>query len=233
MLVAVDNYWMNEGYSYTKHRYLLELTTMEFASKLSGTGLPDFNSSGEWLPDDSRPSAANSSDGGPPGEPPHGPPMPVYVTIVVYVLMILIGSIGNIATIVAFVLDIKLRSKPSDLIILALAIADVCICVFIIPLELVESTLRQWIFGDVLCKISIFLQYTCTNAGVNLIVILSWDRYLMLAKEYGDYIRIQTRKRIICLILMAWICALIPAIVENALWTYFNDLYKLIVTDKE
>ncbi len=170
-------------------------------------------------------------DGGPPyGLPPdgpHGPGMPIYVIILVYSMMIIIGSLGNIATIIAFALDSKVRSKPSDLIILALAVADAYICIFEMPIIMAEKINGPGVVNEVGCKIDRLLSSSCVNAGINLIVILSWDRYLMLAKPYGDYIKIQTRRRIICLITMAWVYAVIPGIIEIAIWDLLISPKKL------
>ena len=94
----------------------------------------------------------------------------------------------------------------------------------IIPLALVKHV--HWGIGGIGCRFYIFLEFSCITAGIHLIVVLSLDRYLMLAKEYGDYIRIQTRKRIIGLIVIAWTCAVIPAVLEIALWDYFHSKRK-------
>ena len=166
----------------------------------------------------------------PPGAPPGGPPpppgpfMPTYIIILADTLMLFIGGTVNIGTIAAFWCDVKVRAKASDLIILALAIADSYICLVVMPLDIAEKATGQWFLGETGCRIKFILEPGCVTAGINLIVILSWDRYLMLAKDYSAYMKIQQKPMILKLIAAAWVYALVPGIVENATWTYLNDL---------
>lgn len=162
--------------------------------------------------------------GGPP--PPPGPFMPVYIIILADTLMFFIGGITNIGTVAAFWSDTKVRAKASDLIILALAIADSYICLVVMPLDIAEKAIGRWFLGETGCRIKFIFEPGCVTAGINLIVILSWDRYLMLAKDYSVYMKIQQKPMILKLIAVAWVYALIPGIVENATWTYLNDLPK-------
>ncbi|XP_072048828.1 5-hydroxytryptamine receptor 7-like [Amphiura filiformis] len=158
---------------------------------------------------------------------PHRPAMPVIPTSVIitaHSLMFIIGGLGNIGTISTFALDPKLREKASDFIILALAVADSYICLVETTFIVVTEVMGTWIFGDVCCKMRYVMLASCLNAGINLILTLSWDRYLLLAKEYGGYVKMQTRKMIFALIIIAWICAVIPVIAINVKFAWRSSL---------
>ncbi len=96
-----------------------------------------------------------------------GLPMYMYAILTVYAIIFFVGGLGNIATIVAFALEPKLRVKPSDLIILALAVADAYICVIESPLTFQRKLIGSWILGYVFCRIRYIMLHACLNAGIN------------------------------------------------------------------
>ncbi|XP_072032870.1 5-hydroxytryptamine receptor 1-like [Amphiura filiformis] len=178
------------------------------AANITGTvdGLIVTNLANESSTDDMNP---GWTDGSLISGAPSQHPSPDMFTILVHTLLFIVGGLGNIGTILAFALDPKLREKPSDFIILALAVADSYICLVETTLVIITEVMKTWIFGEIGCRMRYAMLTCCINAGINLIVALSWDRYLLLAKEYGDYMKLQTRKMIIGHIIIAWLCAAI------------------------
>ncbi len=160
----------------------------------------------------------------PPGRGPSKQTMPTDIAITVYSLMVAMGGVGNVAIIIAFAMDHRVRSKPSDLIILALAIADSGICLIMLPLAIANEVVGTWFLGEIGCRLKFFIEPCFVTSGIMLVVILSWDRYLMLAKDYAVYMKIQTQKTVLKLIAIAWLFALLPGILENITWNYILKL---------
>ena len=133
-----------------------------------------------------------------------------------------IGGVGNIGTIVAFCMDYKVRAKSSDRIILALAVADACVCLIVLPNDIANTVVKPWYGGEIGCRILFILEPAFISAGINLVVLLSLDRYLMLRTDYSNYMK--TQKRVLRLIALCLLYALLPGILENATWDYIVRL---------
>ena len=166
--------------------------------------------------------------GRPPGPPPPSPPLGYFLPILIDTLFIVIGGVGNIGTITAFYMDYKVRAKMTDRIILALAVADLCVCLIVLPNDIANVVVKPWYGGEIGCRILFILEPAFIGAGINLVVLLSLDRYLMLRTDYSQYMK--TQKRVLQLIALCLFYALLPGILENATWNY---VVRLLISNGE
>ncbi len=144
--------------------------------------------------------------------------------VAIRVCIAVIAVVANICTILAFYTDKTLTtSRQSDLIILNLAMTDFGVGIFVAPISAISPALGRWPFGESGCRIYNLVTTTLITGGVFSIVALSWDRYLLLTKEYPDYLRIQTRKTVLKLIAITWLASCVPGILENALWNVLKE----------
>ena len=73
----------------------------------------------------------------------------------VLVLLILVSVLGNILVCIAVATDQRLR-KLSNLFLVSLAIADLLVASFVMPLALVND-LALFTMGETFCKVSVFV----------------------------------------------------------------------------
>ena len=153
-----------------------------------------------------------------------------YVLLFNAVVMILIGGIGNSATILAFALDPKVRSKPSDFIVLNLACSDLGVIAFAVPMTFVPNFLGHWPLLEIGCRMYFFIHAVLVLVSVQTIVLLSWDRYRLLTLDYTKYIKKHDRKYIFKCLRSLWLLSTLPGILGNVIWNVGNKPSTYIAT---
>ncbi|XP_054774394.2 octopamine receptor-like [Lytechinus pictus] len=128
-----------------------------------------------------------------------------YATVPLLLTIIsLITIIGNAFVIAAFFTDKRIRDKPSNILILNLSFTDILIGLIILPVNMIYSTLDVWPFGEIVCKVFLFLDYTLCIVSVWTVVLISMDRYWLVKKQL-KYASFQTRRRVVGSLVCVWI----------------------------
>lgn len=96
---------------------------------------------------------------------------------VIFGLIVVLGLLGNLLVIVVIIKNEKMRST-TNILILNLAIADLCFIVFCVPFTATAYVMPTWPFGKIWCKVVQYLMYVCAYASVYTLVVMSLDRYL-------------------------------------------------------
>jgi len=136
-------------------------------------------------------------------------PEVVLVSIVVGILSI-VTTIGNLMVILAFRIDKQLQTV-SNYFLLSLAVADLAIGVFSMPLYSVYLLMRRWPLGSIICDAWLSMDYTMSNASVANLLIISFDRYFSVKKPL-TYRAKRTPRRAAIMISCAWV-------ISAVLWT--------------
>ena len=118
-------------------------------------------------------------------------------------LNVFITSGGNLLTIIAFLTDKKIYSKPGNLLILNLAFADFNVGILSLPLFNLWMYNGEWRYGKTLCKWWLIVDYTVTYESLFAILLISWDRMYMV-RNIQSYILNQTRKKVSIIALVSW-----------------------------
>ena len=123
----------------------------------------------------------------------HGKIAEVFINVVVWSICSL-TIIGNALIIAVFVVDGKVRGKVSNLYILNLAICDFLIGSISLVLHNIYRYYGVWNYGKPLCMIYLVVDWTATIVSVWAIVLISYDRYVLVTKGLA-YDKIQTRRK--------------------------------------
>ncbi|ETE72975.1 Histamine H3 receptor, partial [Ophiophagus hannah] len=95
--------------------------------------------------------------------------------------LVLVIVLGNALVILAFVVDKSLRTQ-GNFFFLNLALADILVGGFCIPLYIPYILTDEWKFGKGLCKLWLVVDYlVCTASGFN-IVLISFDRFVSVTR---------------------------------------------------
>ncbi|XP_072037144.1 melanopsin-like [Amphiura filiformis] len=137
--------------------------------------------------------------------------------VVVVIIIGILTLISNMATIVAFLKVRSLRQKPSNLLILNLSCADFGVgLIQFYEIPLIAN--KPWPYDKFGCQLLAFLGNMFVSAGMLTTVSISIDRFLLLSREYPKYLRIQSRKRIMCIIGGIWLYGILLGTSEVLLW---------------
>ncbi|ESN91136.1 hypothetical protein HELRODRAFT_182211 [Helobdella robusta] len=124
---------------------------------------------------------------------------------VFFLLMFLLGFLGNIS-VVAIVLRNKQMHNLTNYFIVNLAIADLLVTIFCIPITFAESFVYGWHYSALLCKLTPYLQGVSVIASVYTLTAISLDRYLAICQVFEFRMTKTIARRIIIII---WMLALV------------------------
>ncbi len=143
---------------------------------------------------------------------------PLYAALLTFACVT--NIVGN-SCIVLTILKHKQLRPVQCFYILNLAVADLCIAVFVLPIMIVwYAFYDDWIFGILTCKIMLVIYYIMLLELVCTILLISYDRYLIVT-DGARYNLIQTKHRVLVKIGMTWIFSCIfqgPPIIGWEYW---------------
>nr|XP_054774356.1 D(1)-like dopamine receptor [Lytechinus pictus] len=131
------------------------------------------------------------------------PPWHLGIISIIYGILIIITVVGNIFVMVAYHRDPRIRRSVANTFILNLAIADFIVGAFTLPVYFGWNLVGVWIFGEYLCKVWSFVDFTVTAMSVITIILISLDRYWLLSKK-AAYASFQTQRRVDTTIGICW-----------------------------
>ncbi|XP_033115676.1 histamine H3 receptor-like [Anneissia japonica] len=127
----------------------------------------------------------------------------LFVLIIVWILTSATIFL-NCLVLLSFAINRKIRSKPANVFILTLSLADLTVGVVSLPLGNIQLKYGYWAFGEIVCKLYLFIDYTACGVSAGCIVLLSLDRYWMV-KRHLRYNAFMTHRKAftlsLCLVL--------------------------------
>uniref|UniRef100_A0A8C8S4H3 G-protein coupled receptors family 1 profile domain-containing protein n=1 Tax=Pelusios castaneus TaxID=367368 RepID=A0A8C8S4H3_9SAUR len=147
-----------------------------------------------------------------------GPQFTLVVLVLLAILMVLLALItvfGNGLVILAFLVNKNLRHR-SNYFFLNLAISDFLVGAFCIPLYIPYILTGKWIFGRLLCKLWLVVDYLMCTASAFNIVLISYDRFVSVTKAVTYRIQQGITSNTIARMVSVWVFAFLlyaPAII--------------------
>uniref|UniRef100_A0A2K5W196 Neuropeptide FF receptor 2 n=1 Tax=Macaca fascicularis TaxID=9541 RepID=A0A2K5W196_MACFA len=126
------------------------------------------------------------------------------IFIISYFLIFFLCMVGN--TVVCFiVMRNKHMHTVTNLFILNLAISDLLVGIFCMPITLLDNIIAGWPFGNTMCKISGLVQGISVAASVFTLVAIAVDRFRCVVYPFKPKLTIKTAFVIIMII---WVLAI-------------------------
>ncbi|KAI4481576.1 hypothetical protein M0802_013929, partial [Mischocyttarus mexicanus] len=88
-----------------------------------------------------------------------------------------------------------------------LSVADLLVTMICMPVAVTQAVSLVWIYGEVMCKLSSYLQGVAVAASVYTITAMSIDRYLAIRSPIA-FRRVFNRKSTVVVIVILWLIAL-------------------------
>uniref|UniRef100_A0A8D0UEE9 Neuropeptide FF receptor 2 n=3 Tax=Sus scrofa TaxID=9823 RepID=A0A8D0UEE9_PIG len=131
-------------------------------------------------------------------------PQVTAIFIISYFLIFFLCMVGN--TVVCFiVMRNKHMHTVTNLFILNLAISDLLVGIFCMPITLLDNIIAGWPFGSSMCKISGLVQGISVAASVFTLVAIAVDRFRCVVYPFKPKLTIKTAFVIIMII---WVLAI-------------------------
>ncbi|XP_076458625.1 neuropeptide SIFamide receptor-like [Babylonia areolata] len=141
----------------------------------------------------------------------------IFVFSLAYLLIFLCALVGNTMVVIVVVRTPRMRSVTNYLIA-NLAVADILVAVFCIPITLLSNIFSGWPFGAFLCKSTPYLQGVSVCASVYTLAAIALDRYLAICHNPQWRITHQTSRILITSIWLLGAGLLVP-------WAVFYEQF--------
>uniref|UniRef100_A0A8C5EP29 G-protein coupled receptors family 1 profile domain-containing protein n=1 Tax=Gouania willdenowi TaxID=441366 RepID=A0A8C5EP29_GOUWI len=112
------------------------------------------------------------------------------------------GTIGNLMTVLAFIFDLRLRTRFNVLIV-NLAVADLLYCTILQPISVDSYLHLRWRSGQLWCTIFGFLLFLSNSVSIITLCLVAVSRYLLVAKRVV-FDRVFSSWGLIILLISAW-----------------------------
>nr|BAQ54764.1 opsin, pteropsin type [Macromia amphigena] len=125
------------------------------------------------------------------------------------VCLLLIGLVGFVSNLLVMVLMCKNKQlwTPLNVILFNLVCSDFSVSILGNPITLTAALFRRWIFGRTMCVIYGFFMSLLGIASITTLMVLSFERYVMISKPFQVY-RL-SQKGAVALIGAIWVYALL------------------------
>ena len=142
--------------------------------------------------------------------------------IVILTGVSLFGIVGNTFIIGAVILQRQLRTL-GNVFIVNLAVADLVVVSFIMPLGLTVSQAGPSVFftHPVFCKVQACVYLTMLGVSTTSLTLISLDRYLHVCR-FSFYRKYATKNRMALVVVFCWVYTLVFSIQGFTGWTMFR-----------
>ncbi|XP_030648647.1 trace amine-associated receptor 6-like [Chanos chanos] len=129
-----------------------------------------------------------------------------------YIIMYLFFLSVSVCTVILNLLVIisishfKQLHTPTNLLILSMAVADMIVGLFVMPLEGIRLIETCWYFGDVFCVSFPVVLFVVVSASLGNIVFISVDRYIAVSDPLHYTFKVTLHKATFC-ISITWLCS--------------------------
>ncbi|XP_041657483.1 lysophosphatidic acid receptor 6-like [Cheilinus undulatus] len=128
---------------------------------------------------------------------------PLYSTV--FSMVFVVGLLFNMVAVYIFGCTLKLRNETTTYM-MNLVVSD-SLFVLSLPFRIVYFIKREWMFGSVLCKISVALFYTNMYGSILFLTCISVDRFLAIVHPFrSQTIRTKRNAKLACL--TVWVLVL-------------------------
>ncbi|XP_066507734.1 trace amine-associated receptor 13c-like [Hoplias malabaricus] len=141
-----------------------------------------------------------------------------------YILLFIVLSCISVCTVFLNLLVIisishfKQLHTPTNLIILSLAVADLLVGMFVMPMNIIQLIDSCWYFGKVMCSLYPLIAFSSMAASLCSLVFISIDQYIAVSDPLLYSTRVTVCKTSVFLILGWSLCLFYISV-----YLYFND----------
>lgn len=112
--------------------------------------------------------------------------------IVLYVIIFIVGLLGNVFVIFV-IIKFKSMRTLTNYFLVNLTVGDILVVFICIPVTLGSTIYKKWIYGELLCKLTPFIQGAAVGISVLSLLLISISRYFAIYKPLTAKIIFSTK----------------------------------------
>lgn len=145
-----------------------------------------------------------------------------------YAIIFVLGVFGNVL-VCYVVFRNKAMQTVTNLFITNLALSDILLCVFAVPLTPMYTFLGRWVFGRLLCHLMPYAQGTSVYISTLTLTSIAIDRFFVIIYPFHPRMKLNT---CIFIIIFIWVFSLVVTCpyglfmglqITNKTWTYCEE----------
>ena len=135
-----------------------------------------------------------------------------------FLILVIIAALFGNGFVCLAVYKVRQLQKVSNYFLVSLAVSDILVVLFSVPLRIYFELNEKWELGEHACKFWIIIDLVCCTASIVNLALISVDRYLALSKSLR-YFAIATVCRCRICIAAVWTFSLAIALLSLHTWT--------------
>ncbi|KAF0302177.1 putative G-protein coupled receptor No18 [Amphibalanus amphitrite] len=124
--------------------------------------------------------------------------------------IILVTIVGNSLVIISVFTYRPLRSVQNFFVV-SLAVADLTVALFVLPLNVAYRLLNQWLLGSYLCQMWLTCDILCCTSSILNLCVIALDRYWAITDPI-NYAQKRTIRRVNTMIAAVWALSLVISV---------------------
>lgn len=204
------------------YRHVADISSSSLVDNVTTTLAAVVSDAFTSMPGDSSPRVTNSTSVPNSTEPPHVLPHALWLTVILGFLagvISLVTILGNITVLLAFGLERTIR-QPTNYFLASLAVSDLLIGTFSMPLYTQYLLWGTWPLGEWICDLWLSLDWTVCLTSQYTVFLITMDRFLSV-KIPAKYRNWRTEKKVMVMISVTWILPAIIFFTSIIGWQYF------------
>ena len=114
------------------------------------------------------------------------------IITVIYIVIILVGLVSNAIVIVVAAKMRKKAQTVTNVLVVNLALSDLGLCTFSLPIQLHYQLTDRWVFGEPLCKVVFSAFALPMYLSTVTILLIAIDRYWLIIYPFKDRLSVRT-----------------------------------------
>uniref|UniRef100_A0A0K0F6H5 G_PROTEIN_RECEP_F1_2 domain-containing protein n=1 Tax=Strongyloides venezuelensis TaxID=75913 RepID=A0A0K0F6H5_STRVS len=131
-----------------------------------------------------------------------------YIAWIVCCSVIFCLSVFGNLMVVYVLTSTRYMRTSTNFYLLNLALSDLLLSVICMPVTVIQTIYRSWLFGDILCKIFSYTQPVSVSASAYTLAAIAMERYIAICKPFQSRI-VQTKSHACLMICIVWSIAFI------------------------
>ncbi|XP_037093414.1 probable G-protein coupled receptor No18 [Pollicipes pollicipes] len=140
-----------------------------------------------------------------------------------HVIIILATIVGNSLVIISVFSYRPLRSVQNFFVV-SLAVADLTVALFVLPLNVAYSLLELWVLGRYVCQLWLTCDILCCTSSILNLCVIALDRYWAITDPI-NYANKRTIRRVNTMIAMVWVLSVLISVPPLLGWNDWPDQF--------
>uniref|UniRef100_A0A8D0K7A3 G-protein coupled receptors family 1 profile domain-containing protein n=1 Tax=Sus scrofa TaxID=9823 RepID=A0A8D0K7A3_PIG len=105
--------------------------------------------------------------------------------LIAYSLVLIIGFFGNLSLLIIIFKKQREAQNVTNILIANLSLSDILVCIMCLPFTIIYTLMDHWIFGEIMCKLTSYVQSVSISVSIFSLVLIAVERYQLIVNPQG------------------------------------------------